>query len=93
MDWIPVTERLPEVRPIIDSSNLLLVTVISSTKEIFVTAMRYVKTTIRNKCVYRWEWEGGASPWEVLAWKPLPEAWKLPNSDENGDFQYEGGKQ
>lgn len=95
MDWIPVTERLPEVKPIIDSTSLILVTVLGAFGKTFVTAMRYVKRTIRNKCVYRWEFEGIISPWEVVAWKPLPEAWKLPNSDENGDsnMKEESGEQ
>ena len=83
MDWIPVTERLPEVSQIIDSTNLILVTVLGSSGKTFVTAMRYVKRTIRNKCVYRWEWDGIISPWEVVAWKPLPEAW---NNDNHGEL-------
>lgn len=49
-----------------------LVTVINSQ----VVEMDWRCTSVRGKIVHRWEWNGRLSPWEIIAWAEMPEAYK-----------------
>jgi len=42
-----------------------------------VIAIDYVRTTVRGKTVFRWEWQGRISPWAVIAYMPFPESCDL----------------
>lgn len=67
--WIPVTERLPE-------TEKRLTWFITTTRHGDVIPMQWENTTVRGKDVSRWVWQGRISPWEVIAWMPLPKPFK-----------------
>lgn len=69
--WIPCGERLPSKEECGEYGNEFLVTVKATDPT--TMDMRYVHTTVRGKDVERWEWQGRISPWNVIAWRPLPE--------------------
>lgn len=39
-------------------------------------SMKFEYETVRGKEVCRWKWFDRLSPWEVIAWKPLPEPYR-----------------
>jgi hypothetical protein len=70
-DWIPVTERLPDVERSPHGSVECIVACSTG----LVTAMRYTEN--RNAKTEkgrrpRWEWNWRVATWEVTHWTPLP---------------------
>jgi hypothetical protein len=70
-DWIPVSERLPNV----GRSEYGSVECIVACSTGLVTAMRYTEN--RNAKTEkgrrpRWEWNWRVATWEVTHWMPLP---------------------
>lgn len=39
-------------------------------------SMKFEYETVRGKEVCRWKWFDRLSPWEVIAWQPLPEPYR-----------------
>lgn len=73
--WIPVSERLPKTDNWRTTFNV-------TTKQGKVMSMEWENATVRGKSVSRWVWIDRISPWEVIAWMPLPEPYKA-RSKEN----------
>ena len=70
-DWIPVTERLPDIEKSPHGSVECIVACSTG----LVTAMRYKEN--RNAKTEkgrrpRWEWNWRVATWEVTHWTPLP---------------------
>lgn len=72
MKWTAIADRLPPEPGKMYGSKSYLATVADNQ----VIAVKYVKTSIRNKEVVRWEWQGRICPWKVIAWMPFPECYK-----------------
>lgn len=65
-DWIPVTERLPELEQIV-----------LTTSEPLNTFQRDVDTARRTNDGWRWGDDSRVSSgWTIVAWMPLPEVYK-----------------
>ena len=75
--WVAVSERLPEI-PKDAPSYIDHVKVIAcwGNKSENVAQMDYCRRIVRGKEVYRFEWKGQISPWEVEYWMEFP---KPPN--------------
>ena len=43
--------------------------------------MSFCYDVVRGKEMGRWKWYGRLAPWEVIAWKPLPEPYKESEED------------
>ena len=71
MNWTKVSEQLPP-EPTNSYGDEYLCTVVNDQ----VVCLRYAKPTLRGKEVIRWEWRGGPSPWQPIAWMPMPEPYK-----------------
>lgn len=69
--WIPVTERLPKTE-----KWPFFRWFITTTADGCVIPMAWENTTVRGKAVSRWIYQGRISPWEVIAWMPLPKPYK-----------------
>lgn len=72
--WILCSDRLPSKEECGDFGKEFNVTVY--TNELKTLTMEFVYETVRGKEVGRWKWLGRLSPWEVIAWKSLPEPYK-----------------
>jgi hypothetical protein len=72
MKWTAIADRLPPEPEKMYGSKWYLATVADNQ----VIAVKYVKTSIRNKEVFRWEWQRRICPWKVIAWMPFPECYK-----------------
>lgn len=71
--WIPVSERLPEVK--LGEKVECIVWVHCNTWEKDKSmCMEWEHTTVRRKEVSRWLWNNSIKmdAWEVIAWMPLP---------------------
>lgn len=69
-EWTPyVRESMPEPK---EFGTRYLCTLNGS----HVLCLTWVKTLLRGKEVYRWEYRGGPSCWTPIAVMPLPEAYK-----------------
>lgn len=65
-DWIPVSERLPELEQIV-----------LTTSEPLNTFQRDVDTARRTNDGWRWGDDSRVSSgWTIVAWMPLPEVYK-----------------
>lgn len=53
--------------------NVFLTTV--RTNSLKTVPMSFCYEEVRGKEVGRWKWHGRLAPWEVIAWKPLPESY------------------
>lgn len=69
MKWIKTMDKLPPEPINKYGGDDYLATVINNQ----VVAVKYVKTTVRNKEVIRWGWNGKICPWDIIAWMPFPE--------------------
>ena len=67
MQWIPCSERLPEIREGLYSSNCVLTTMVSAGGSSFVCVGFYHKGI---------GWINGINDEKVIAWMPLPEPYK-----------------
>lgn len=75
--WIPVSERLPEVK--LGERVECIVWVHCNTWEKDKSmCMEWEHTTVRRKEVSRWLWNNSIKmdAWEVIAWMPLPEPYR-----------------
>ena len=70
-EWTKTADQLPP-EPSSKYGEHYLCTVINNQ----VVAMKYLRTTVRGKIVFRWELNGRISPWEVIAYMPFPEPYK-----------------
>lgn len=78
--WIPVSERLPKTNGWRMTFNVTY----EQGGKYHVTSMEWENTTVRGKSVSRWIWKDKLSPWHVVAWMPLPEAWKGEDNGKTG---------
>lgn len=69
--WVSVTERLPEINE--DETYYKKVIACWGTDIHHVAEMKYCRRIVRGKTVYRFEWDGRISPWEVKYWMELPQ--------------------
>lgn len=67
MQWIPCSEKLPEIREGLYSSNCVLTTMVSADGSSFVCVGFYHKGI---------GWINGINDEKVIAWMPLPEPYK-----------------
>lgn len=82
-EWIPVTERLPEIG--LGEKISVIVTAIADKKP-FSISMSFVNRMNRGRKECRFEWCGAEPPFEVIAWMPLPEPYVKTdrNTEETG---------
>lgn len=74
-EWIPCSERLPSKEECSKYREAFIVTV--DANGLKTMAMEFEYTTIRGKEIGRWIWYDRVNiPWEVIAWKPLPDPYK-----------------
>lgn len=73
-DWILCSDRLPTKEECGDYRKEFNVTV--NAGGIKTLTMLFEYEVVRGKEVCRWKWFGRLSPWEVIAWQPLPEPYK-----------------
>ena len=75
--WIKCNDRLPTKKECGDYRGSFIVTVY--TNKLTTLYMEYEHTIVRGKEVGRWIWNDRVNiPWEVIAWKPLPEPYHEP---------------
>ena len=75
--WIKCKDRLPTKKECGDYRGSFIVTVY--TNKLTTLYMEYEHTIVRGKEVGRWIWNDRVNiPWEVIAWKPLPEPYHEP---------------
>lgn len=69
--WIPVSERLPEEKPFGDSEH-------TCSDGVLITVKHDSGTTVGMGCLSRghWFYSKGTIETDVIAWMPLPEAYK-----------------
>lgn len=70
--WIPVTERLPDMRQIVLITN--------GKGNVRCGQYRGIDFVINGR--QRWQWKGNTSE-QVVAWQPLPEPYKEGEEDGN----------
>lgn len=72
--WILCSDRLPTKDECGDFGKSFNVTAYTNKPE--TMTMKFEYETIRGKEVCRWKWFERLSPWEVIAWRELPEPYK-----------------
>lgn len=76
--WIPCEERLPEKTPLWETVGYLATVTCDSWEEPRTMYVKWETTTVRGKEVSRWTFDNRLFPseWRVVAWMPMPEAYK-----------------
>jgi len=74
VEWI--TDRFPTKEECTNNKKEFAVTVDANGMKTLVMDFEY--ETVRGKEVARWKWRDRLSPWEVIAWRPLPEPYHEP---------------
>lgn len=72
--WMPCSKELPKTDKWRTEFNV-------TTETGMVRSMDWENTIVRGEPVSRWIWQGRISPWEVVAWMPLPEPYKGADDD------------
>lgn len=72
--WMPCSKELPKTDKWRTEFNV-------TTETGVVRSMDWENTIVRGEPVSRWIWQGRISPWEVVAWMPLPEPYKGADDD------------
>lgn len=70
--WI--TDRVPTKEECGNYGRTFNVTVYANGLQ--TMSMKFEYETVRGKEVCRWRWFDRLSPWEVIAWQPLPEPYR-----------------
>jgi hypothetical protein len=71
-EWTKISEQLPSEPENQYGGDYYLATVDNDQ----VVAVRYNKANVRGKEVFRWEYNGRISPWDIIAYMPYPEPYK-----------------
>lgn len=76
--WIPCEERMPEKTPLWKTVGYLATVTCDSWEEPRTMYVKWETTTVRGKEVSRWTFDNRLFPseWRVVAWMPMPEAYK-----------------